>query len=128
LLICSRATLLEEELYGNRLIRIVSLINESSGAISGRSLTQLPEMSVLRHLKGTECDLDMAFRFMERSIEMAVGPKEETYKYTTLGDNVVKVDHRSQKHGRDDDIDWALATAEKLASTLREVKRFKGVS
>ena len=126
MLIGSRATLLEEDLYGGKLIRLVDLINKSTGAISGRSLTQLPEMSVLRHLKGTECDLDMAFRFMERSIAAVVSPKETIDASTTLHDTMLKVDSRGQKHGRDDEIDWALAVTEKLASTLREWKRLKG--
>ena len=83
-------------------------------------------MSVLRHLNGTVCDLDMAFRFMERSIKIVVGPKEEAYVCTALSDTMPQIDSRSQKHGRDDDIDWALSVVEKLASTLREVKRLKG--
>lgn len=83
---------------------------------------------MLRHLKGTECDLDMAFKFMERSIEVSADRKEDTDICTTLGDTITMLDTRSQKRGRDDDIDWALAVAEKLVSTLREVKRLKGMA
>ena len=84
-------------------------------------------MAVLRHLKGSECDLDMAFKFMERSIEVNVGPKEEWESFATLSDTIMKVDPHNRKHGRDEDFDWALSVAERLASTLREVKRIKGL-
>ena len=45
----------------------VELLNSSE--ISGRALTQLPEQSILRYLGDEDCDLDMAFRFMERNVK-----------------------------------------------------------
>jgi SpoVK/Ycf46/Vps4 family AAA+-type ATPase len=63
----------DEQLPGSRLLGIVELLNSvdsasSQGALSGRTLTQLPGKAVLRYLEDDECDLEMAFKFMEKSI------------------------------------------------------------
>lgn len=60
-------------LPGSRLLGIVGLINSvnsalSEGKISGRTLNQLPGKAVLRYLEDEECDLEMAFNFMKKSI------------------------------------------------------------
>ncbi|KAL3417819.1 cell division control protein 48 [Phlyctema vagabunda] len=57
---------LSENLPGARLLKIVTAIND--GEFSGRSLTQLPEISIMRYLRDEDCDLLMAFGFMNRYI------------------------------------------------------------
>lgn len=60
----------DEELYSSKLLKLVDLINSRNpdNQISGRSLTQLPGRAILGQLDDEECDLDMAFRFMERCV------------------------------------------------------------
>ena len=63
----------EKTLPGSRLLGIVALINSVDSAsskrnISGRTLAQLPGKAVLCYLEDDECDLESAFRFMEKSI------------------------------------------------------------
>ncbi|KAF4626137.1 hypothetical protein G7Y89_g12025 [Cudoniella acicularis] len=59
---------------GNKILGIVRLIQEGNvrssleTEISGRSLTQLPEQSILRYLREDECDLNMALGFMKRFV------------------------------------------------------------
>lgn len=59
------------ELPGSKILQILQLINSNSisgpsgGAISGRSLTQLPEQALLRYLRGEDCHLDMALKLIE---------------------------------------------------------------
>lgn len=50
---------------GPKLNKLVELIDNS---FSGRSLTQLPEQAILRYLRVEDCDLDMAFQFMEQFV------------------------------------------------------------
>lgn len=57
--------MVDPKLPGPQILHILKLINSnisdrSEGSISGRSLTQLPEQALLRHLRGEDCDLDMA--------------------------------------------------------------------
>ena len=63
----------DKRLPGSKLLGIVELINSVNSAtsekrISGRTLNQLPGKAVLRYLEDDECDLEMAFKFMEKSI------------------------------------------------------------
>ena len=63
----------DETLPGSRLLGIVALISSVNSAssgrnISGRTLAQLPGKAILCYLGGNECDLETAFRFMEKSI------------------------------------------------------------
>jgi MoxR-like ATPase len=62
----------DKRLPGSRLLCIIELINSPNsaleGKISGRVLTQLPGKAVLRYLEEDECDLEMAFKFMEKSV------------------------------------------------------------
>lgn len=63
----------DRSLPGSRLLIIVELINSlnpalSEGGISGRTLTQLPGKALLRYSEDNECDLEMAFGFIKKSI------------------------------------------------------------
>jgi MoxR-like ATPase len=73
----------DTELPGSKILHILKLINSNStsesfgGAISGRSLTQLPEKALLRRLRGEDCDLDMALKLIEQYVEAEKTPSEE---------------------------------------------------
>lgn len=57
---------------GPKLLEIVKLIHVSAGKlgtpISGRRLGQLPEKALMRYLRGEECDLDLALRFLRKCV------------------------------------------------------------
>ncbi|TVY51448.1 Pachytene checkpoint protein 2-like [Lachnellula cervina] len=57
---------------GAKLLAILELINSGNarliGGISGRSLTQLPELAILRYLRGEDCDIDRALAFIKRFV------------------------------------------------------------
>jgi len=57
---------------GAKILAILELINsgnaQSSRGISGRSLTQLPELAILRYLRGEDCDIDRALEFIKRFV------------------------------------------------------------
>ena len=68
--------IVDSELPGSKILQILTLINSklttselSEGAISGRSLAQLPEQALLRYLRGEDCDLDMALRLFEQFVK-----------------------------------------------------------
>jgi SpoVK/Ycf46/Vps4 family AAA+-type ATPase len=63
----------DSELPGGKLLHIIELLdsakhNDEEEAISGRSLTQLPEQALLRYLRGEDCDLDLALEFIKRYV------------------------------------------------------------
>lgn len=62
----------DKRLPGSRLLGIVELINSANSVleekISGRALTYLPGKAILRYLEKDECDLETAFKFMEKSV------------------------------------------------------------
>ena len=115
----------EGDYYGGKLLQIVESINKT-GSLSGRSLTQLPEMSILRYLQEDQCDLDAAFRFIDKSIREMTNPCEDegiTY------DNLVDTPEiqRQKRHRDEEDIDRALDVVERFVATLRtHTKRAKG--
>jgi pachytene checkpoint protein 2 len=56
---------------GAKILAIIKLINSGglqAGGISGRSLTQLPELAILRYLRGEDCDLGLALTFIKRFV------------------------------------------------------------
>ncbi|TVY24089.1 Pachytene checkpoint protein 2-like protein [Lachnellula hyalina] len=57
---------------GAQILAILGLINSGDaqliGGISGRSLTQLPELAILRYLRGEDCDIDLALAFIKRFV------------------------------------------------------------
>jgi len=110
-----RSTLLEEDLHGSRLLHIVSLLKNSD--TSGRSLTQLPELSILRHLKEDQCDLDMAFQFIEETI-LANGSKAP--QCTTSIDTELRASLKRKHEGEDGySIHHALDVIGRFVSILR---------
>ncbi|KAG9243387.1 P-loop containing nucleoside triphosphate hydrolase protein [Calycina marina] len=126
------------DLYGARLLRIVEQINKQpDGEISGRSLTQLPEMSILRHLRSSQCNLNMAYSFMEICINSVADSSNATTKEHSWevvvndesSDTEVQEESASSSNGKrerdEDELDLALKLVERVASTLREAKRSK---
>lgn len=64
----------DPELPGSRVLHILELINSSrskhsEAAISGRLLTQLPELALLRYLRGEHCDLNKALGLIEQYVQ-----------------------------------------------------------
>jgi len=59
----------EKDGPGAKLLAILKLINSGqAGGISGRAITQLPELAILRYLRGEDCDLELALTFIERFV------------------------------------------------------------
>jgi hypothetical protein len=59
---------------GSKMFEILDLIQnvneqrEYAMQLSGRSLTQLPETSIMRYLRDSECDLEMALNFIRQQV------------------------------------------------------------
>lgn len=98
--------LLDSASVGARLLAIAAKINSSTG-ISGRSLTQLPELAVLQYLREEECDLGMALTFIERLVKPAV--KEQKDEEHKAGQQATEIEIRGKKRtfkmGFDEDLD-----------------------
>lgn len=94
--------------------------------MSGRALTQLPQMSIMRYLEeGVDCDLAMAFDFMERSFpQTTTKTKNELASEQNTLQVTAKRDQKRKAEDEDED-DAELADAVgKLVSLLRK-KRVK---
>ena len=65
-------SLADEDGPGAKILAILKLINSGNGGlpggISGRSLTQLPELAILRYLRGEDCDIELALAFIKRFV------------------------------------------------------------
>lgn len=66
------------QLPGSRLLTIVKLIDGVNSTsrremISCRTLSQLPAKAIMLYLEDGECDLNMAFQFIEKSISVQFG-------------------------------------------------------
>ena len=75
----------DSELPGSKILHILELIklndtpsDSCEGAMSGRSVTQLPEQALLRYLRGEECDLDLALKLIEQYVKAGQKREKET--------------------------------------------------
>jgi hypothetical protein len=79
---------LQADLPSSKLLGIVKSIRsgnahaKSGKEISGRALTQLPDQAILTYLREDECDLNMAFSFIEKFVrfEQSQGSKKKEWK------------------------------------------------
>jgi hypothetical protein len=78
---------IQTDLPGSKLLHIVKSIRsgnahaKSGKEISGRALTQLPDQAILRYLREEDCDLNMAFSFVEKLVfEQSQGAQKERWK------------------------------------------------
>ncbi len=91
----------DPELPGSKILHILKIMNSSSarfesiqGAISGRSLTQMPEQALLRYLRGEDCNLDMALKLIEKYIraEQTRGEEIEVEQEEEQSESVSKAE------------------------------------
>jgi hypothetical protein len=113
--------------HGIRLVRIVEAI-EKIGVLSGRALKQLPEMSILRYLKGGDCDLDMAFQLIEKSVgEAGAGGTDSNNAHAGTEDDGSRLGKRIRE--ADENIEEDLGAIDILVTALRRYsKRLKNGS
>jgi hypothetical protein len=79
---------LQADLPSSKLLHIVKSIRsgnahaQSGKEISGRALTQLPDQAILTYLREEECDLNMAFSFIEKFVrfEQSQGSEKKKWK------------------------------------------------
>lgn len=138
----------DKRLPGSKLLGIVELINSvnstsKEGQISGRSLTQLPGKAVLRYLEDDECDLEMAFNFMEKSILADKGQRIQKRASEAGGSSPVEKEHtafqgkmgKTTEASKDDwEVDRVLAVFEVMETLVdavfpgwRSLKRQAGI-
>jgi hypothetical protein len=73
---------LQADLPSSKLLHIVKSIRsgnahaQSGKEISGRALTQLPDQAILTYLREEECDLNMAFSFIEKFVRFGSEKKK----------------------------------------------------
>jgi len=113
--------------FGSKLLQILDLLGQKVGEnLSGRTLAQLPEQSILRYLGEAECDLGMALQFLERSVtQMKVTERdrsEEAGQSETKANS--KPENQKRKAGDDREFEHALDVIERFLSSLRK-KRIK---
>jgi hypothetical protein len=65
----------DKQLAGSRLLAIAKLIDVANSTSTGetiscRALSQLPAKAVMLYLEDDECDMEMAFQFIEKSISV----------------------------------------------------------
>ena len=76
---------LDSQLPGSKILHILQLIKLNQtrseaydGALSGRSLTQLPEQVLLRYLRGEDCDLKLALALIEQYVNTGQPSQSDT--------------------------------------------------
>jgi SpoVK/Ycf46/Vps4 family AAA+-type ATPase len=114
---------------GGRLLGLVRLINsESFGssviALSGRSLTQLPEQALLRYLRDETCDLGMALTLMEQYIKseqaQAKKPKsKDDEEMDEIWEDIEVLVRRKRKYANVGEFEQALGEIEDHVATFR---------
>jgi hypothetical protein len=114
-------------LYGSQLIQITNLLGSMKEPLSGRTLTQLPEQSILRYLGEEECTLDMALRFLERSVVQMKATNTAKSKFGVTCEETFDNSPTIQKRKAPDrdELDLALDVIERFVSSSRGVKRIK---
>lgn len=107
----------DKRLPGSKLLGIVELINSVNSAsseqgISGRTLNQLPGKAVLRYLEDDECDLEMAFKFMEKSILIQDGQGTgNRYSEASVSSQRERLSGQTGKMSKASEDDWAAERA-----------------
>jgi SpoVK/Ycf46/Vps4 family AAA+-type ATPase len=130
---------IDPELPGAKLLQMIELMNPASserkgGAISGRSLTQLPEQALLRYLRGEDCDLDMALRLILQYIQAEesqamredseIGAEDDpTEEMVPIFEGSLRKRDGATTLKEDEDIDQALGVMGDLIAELRDKRR-----
>jgi hypothetical protein len=82
---------LQADLPSSKLLHIVKSIRsgnahaKSGKEISGRALTQLPDQAILTYLREDECDLNMAFSFIEKFVRFEQSQASEKKEWKDQG-------------------------------------------